>query len=89
MKFDHELGHEVDWLNEQLEELERDLIKLESKVYELLQLYVDAKVAERSLSRKEAIALAGNLIRKAHDIRIRDRRASFKVIRAAPSHSPT
>ena len=83
MKFDHELGHEVDWLNEQLEELERDLIKLESKVYELFQLYVDAKVAERLLSRKEGMAPAGNLIRKAPDIRIRDRRASFKVIRAA------
>jgi hypothetical protein len=81
MKFDHEL----DLLNEQLEELERDLNRLERKLHELLRLYVDAETAEQCLSMVEAIALASDLEQRPHDIRVRERRASFKVIKAAPS----
>jgi hypothetical protein len=78
--------HELDSLYEQLEVIERDLNRLEGKMLEFLQLmYVDAKLAEWCASRKGVIALTGGLTRRAHDQRVRERRASLKVIRTIPS----
>jgi hypothetical protein len=77
---------ELDSLYEQLEVIERDLNRLEGKMREFLQLlYVDAKLAEWCASRKEVIALTGDVTRRARDQMIRERRASFKVIGAVPS----
>jgi hypothetical protein len=78
--------HELDSLCEQLEVIERNLSRLEGKMREFLQLlYVDAKLAEWCASRKEVIALTGDLTRIAHDQGVRERRASFKVIGDIPS----
>jgi len=79
-----ELGHELGLLNKQLEELERHLNRLENKMFELLRLYVDAKMTEQFVATKEAMALADDVIRKANYVRVRERRASFKVIGREP-----
>jgi hypothetical protein len=78
-----EFGHELGSLKEQLRELEGHLKNLENDLFDLLRLHVDVKLIEQCLLRIHA--LSTDEIRKAHDLTVQQRRASFKVIRTAPT----
>ena len=77
-----EFSHKLGSLNEQLKELEGHLKNLENDLFDLLRLHVDIKLIEQCLLRIHA--LSNDEIRKANDLSVRQRRASFKVIRTAP-----